>query len=197
MQFWKKINTYRLMILSRQVLLLVFCLLCVARPVCADGITISQASTRLVDDVYYLDAVLDFEFEDEVLKALQHGVAFNINIEIILKRERDWLWDPKIKEEILKIRLEQHPLSNRYIFTEINTGNRQQFGSLSDALARLGKVTNYFLVSEAVLSAGETYVCMIRAELSTESLPAVIRPAAVISGKWQMDSPWYSWTLER
>ena len=180
---------------KRLVMFLILVLM--ANTVIADGIVVSNATAFLEGDVYLVDATLEFEFDEEVLQALQHGVAFNIDIEIRLRRERNWLWDPKVKEEILSLRLEQHPLSNRYIITNINTGNRQQFQSLHDALNRLGEIDNYFLVSQAVLSPDENYICMIRAELSTETVPAAIRPAALLSKKWQMDSPWFEWVLER
>lgn len=161
----------------------------------AEGIVISQVSSNLVEDVYQLDARLEFNFEAEVIDALEHGVSISIDIIILIKRKRSWLWDPKIKEEILSFRLEQHPLSNRYLVTNLANNYRQQFLSLDDALEFLGTIKDHFLISQTVLLDDEDYICMIKAELSTETLPPVIRPLAFVSKKWRMDSPWYRWLI--
>lgn len=175
----------------------VLCCLIAAPCVLAEGIVISQASSRLVEDVYQLDAKLEFNFDPEMIDALEHGVSISIDINILIKRERDWLWDPKIKEDTLSLRLEQYPLSNRYLVTNINSDSTRQFQTLDEALDFLGTINNYFLVSQSVLSKDETYVCMLKAELNTETLPPAIRPIAAVSKKWQLESPWYEWQINK
>lgn len=178
-------------------IILVLCCIFTAQIAKAEGIIISQASSKLVDDVYQLDAKLEFNFEAEVFEALEHGVSISIDIIVLIKRERNWLWDPKIKEETLSFRLEQHPLSNRYLVTNLINGNRQQFKSAGDALEFLGTIKDHFLISQAVLADDENYICMLKAELNTETLPPAIRPVAFVSKKWQLDSPWYSWSIKQ
>lgn len=176
-------------------LLLACCCFIAANIAQAEGIVISQVSSKLVEDVYRLDARLEFNFETEVLDALEHGVSISIDIIILIKRKRNWLWDPKVKEETLSFRLEQHPLSDRYLVTNLANDYRQQFLSLEDALEFLGTIKNHFLISRTVLSDDEDYICMIKAELNTETLPPVIRPLAFVSKKWQMDSNWHKWSI--
>lgn len=174
---------------------IVLCCLVMAPCTLAEGIVISSASSKLEGDIYQLDAKLDFNFDPEMIDALEHGVSISIDINILIKRERNWLWDPKVKEDTLSFRLEQHPLSDRYLVTNLNNKNVRQFQTLDAALDFLGTIHNYFLVSRSVLSSDETYICMIKAELNTETLPAVIRPIAAVSKKWQLDSPWYEWKI--
>ena len=173
----------------------VLCCLAITPSVLAEGIVINHASSKLVADVYTLDANLEFNFDPELIDALEHGVSISIDINILIKRERNWLWDPKVKEDTLSFRLEQHPLSDRYLVTNLINKNVRQFQTLDAALAFLGTINNYFLVSRSVLSRDEKYICMIKAELNTETLPAVIRPIAAVSKKWQLDSPWYEWKI--
>ena len=197
MLYWKsaqvqpvKMNTsiYRL-------LTLLACLLA-AQITPADGIEISSASSKLVANDYQLDATLEFNFDAEVQDALEHGVAIIIDVIIVIKRERNWLWDPKVKEEILNFKLEQHPLSNRYLVTELASETRRQFSTIAEALDYLGTIENHFLISKAVLSEDEQYIGMIKAEVNTETLPPVIRPEAAVSKKWRLDSPWVEWSFE-
>ena len=163
----------------------------------AEGIVISHATSKLVEDDYQLDAKLNFNFDSEMKDALEHGVSISIDIIVMIKRERSWLWDPKIKEETLSFRLEQHPLSNRYLVTNLHNNSRRQFDTLEDALDFLGTIHNHFLISSSVLSKDGKYICMLKAELNTETLPAVIRPIAAVSKKWQLDSPWYEWQINK
>ena len=184
-----KAKTYRIIVF--------LCCLMTVPSVLAEGIVINHASSRLVDDVYQMDAKLEFNFDPEMIDALEHGVSISIDLDILIKRERNWLWDPKIKEETLSFRLEQHPLSNLYLVTNLKTNNRRQFKTLEEALDFLGTIHNYFLVSQSVLAKDEKYRCMIKAELNTETLPPVIRPIAAVSKKWQLDSPWYEWVINK
>lgn len=179
-----------------RVLIVLFCLI-MAPCVQADGIVIKHASSKLVDDVYQLDAKLEFNFDPEMIDALEHGISFSIDINVLIKRKRKWLWDPKVREDTLSFRLEQHPLSNRYLVTNLNNNNTRQFQTLGDALDFLGTIHNYNLVSRNVLSRDEKYICMIKADLNTETLPPAIRPIAAVSKKWRLDSPWYEWHLDK
>lgn len=194
MPYWKKCENV-ISMLSKQIIILIGSIF-IAATASGQSINIEQASSELVADEYRLSAELDFDFDKELLDALEHGVAINIDIIINIKRERNWLWDPKIKEDILRFRLEHHPLSKDYLVTNMLSENRQQVQSLSEALHILGTIDNYFLISQDVLKENQNYICSIRAELNTETLPPAIRPVAFVSKKWQLESPSYEWKLK-
>jgi len=181
-------NLYRVLIL--------LCCLLVQRPAPAAGIEIRSAASRLVGDSYLLDADLAFSFDPEVVEALEHGVAITIDIIIVVKRVRNWLWDPKIKRETISYRLEQHPLSNLYLVTEISSDIKRQFHTLPEALAYLSNIEGRFLVKQSALAVDAKYIGTIKAKVNTGALPAVIRPEAVVSKKWQLDSPWREWVIK-
>ena len=161
----------------------------------ADGIEIISAASVLSGEAYQLDARIEFKFDSEMRDALEHGVSINIDVTVLIKRERNWLWDPKVKEEVLNFKLEQHPLSNRYLVTELGSDSKKQFPTLEEALDYLGTINDRLLISKSALAADENYIGMIRAKVNTETLPAVIRPAASASKKWQLDSPWFRWSI--
>ena len=181
-------NLYRMLVL--------LCCLLAARITVAEGIEITSVTSRLSAETYLLDAKLQFNFNPEALDALEHGVAIIIDVIIVIERERNWLWDPKVKEETLSFRLEQHPLSNRFLVTDMQSDNKRQFPTLEEALEFLGTIEGHFLINQTVLSEDKRYIGMIKAEVNTETLPPVIRSEAAVSKKWQLDSPWHEWTIK-
>ena len=178
-----------------RILILIYCLLA-ADITLAEGIEIQSAASRLAGDNYVLDARLEFNVDPGLTEALEHGVAIMIDVNIVIKRERNWLWDPTVKKETLGFRLEQHPLSNHYLVTNEDSGERQQFQNLTDALSYLGTINGHMLINKDILASDSKYTGKIKAEVNTETLPAVIRPAAAVSKKWQLNSTWFEWVIK-
>ena len=63
-------------------MLLAVGLLLAATAAVADGFRVRGVETRLVEDVYYLDARVDLELSQAALEALEHGVPINIVFEM-------------------------------------------------------------------------------------------------------------------
>ncbi len=161
------------------------------------GFIVVNAELNSGETEYVLNADIQFHFSNEALKALEHGIALQIDIEMQAKRSRKWLWDKTIRKAALSKRLEHQPLSNQYLITDLNTGIKRHFQSLSHALKFLGTVRDYPFVGAATLEPGETYTTQIRARLNTESLPAPLRLSAYIASFWQLSSPWFKWTIQQ
>jgi hypothetical protein len=157
------------------------------------------ANTELNPDKteYVLNADIQFHFSKEALRALEHGIALQIDIEIQAKQSRKWLWDKTIRKAVLSRRLEHKPLSNQYLVTDLHTGIRRDFQSLSYALEFLGTIRDYPFVKSTTLDSGKTYTAQVRAKLNTESLPTPLRLSAYITSDWQLSSPWFKWMIQR
>jgi len=170
--------------------------LVISLPAQGQNINIRQAESALVDDFYVLNASLDFDFDEEVLDALNDGVQLLINIRIRLERVRGWLWDPTIKEDTILVILERHPLADSYQITKLKTGEKTQYQHLNDALLSLNRIENYSLINRDVLDPDSSYTGYIMATLEIETLPAPLRLVASVSRKLQSQSNWYSWKLK-
>ncbi len=162
-----------------------------------NGFIIENAELNLVGSEYRLNTDIQFHFSKEALKALEHGIALQIDIEVQAKQTRKWLWDRKIRKKILSQRLEHHPLSDQYLITELNTGIKHHFQSFYGALEFLGSINNHPFLEIASLEQGKTYAALVRASLNTESLPTPLRLSAYVSPDWQLSSPWYKWTIQQ
>lgn len=170
-------------------------LMLAAAPASAAGIMIESAALRLVNDFYLLDANLGFKLGKESLEALDNGVALELLIETELRRERAFLWDERIATVKQGYRLEHHALTKTYVIVNLITGDRQNFTSLADARAGLGKIRGVPILERRWLSPGRGYHARVRASLDIESVPAPVRLIAYFSSGWRLSSAWFEWSL--
>jgi len=161
------------------------------------GFIVESAELNSDGDEYALNAYIQFHFSKEALKALEHGIALQIDIEVQAKQSRKWLWDKQIRKKILRQRLEHQPLSNQYLVTDLDTGIKRNFHSFHHALKFLGSINDYPFLKLASLEQGKTYTALVRVSLNKESLPAPLRLSAYVSSDWQLTSPWYQWTIQQ
>ncbi len=165
-------------------------------PVVASDMSIEYATSTLVEENYVMDAFIEFEFDDEVITALSHGIPITIDIHIKVKRNREWLWDPVTRDETVSFRLERHALSDHYLLINLQTGQKEQFQYLDEALTDLGTINQHFLFDASTIDDQASYVGYIRARLDIESLPPPLRPMAYFSGHWRAKSDWYEWLVK-
>lgn len=159
------------------------------------GFLIKNAALALIGTEYRLNADIQFHFSKEAIKALEHGIALQIDIEVQAKKTREWLWNKKIRQKILRQKIEYHPLSDQFLITDLSTGNRHHFQNFHHAIKFLGTINSYPFLDSTVLKPEATYTAWIRVRLNTEALPTPLRLSAYISSDWQLYSPWYAWMI--
>lgn len=160
------------------------------------GLSVRHASTRVVNDVYLVDALLDYQFSPDTLEALSNGIPLTFVLTVEIHRRRAYLWDASEIKVRQSYRLSYHALSNRYLITNLITGNRRSFHSLDDAIAGLGIVNGVPVAERHRLDPGQSYELRLRAQLDVEALPAPLRLVAYLSPQWRLSSGWYRWELE-
>jgi len=173
--------------------ILILAILC--GPAAAKGITVDSLHSFKKDNRYLLDARISYDFSDEVLKALEHGVALHFNVEIETRMKRQLLWDKTINLDTLGYRLEYHPLSQRYLLTEYNRFRRDDFRTLEAALNNMGRISEYPYADADLFDPDRQYAIRIRVVLDSTYLPAPLRPLSYISTDWQLSSRWKSVAL--
>jgi len=196
-RFWKKAGNHRppaSRISTRFLSGLVF--LCMTSAAVASDISIAFATSAKVQDNYVVNAYITYEFDDEVLTALAHGIPLTIEIHIKIKRQRNWLWDPVVRDETINYKLQRHALSEHYLLTNLNDGSREQFQYLDEVLRTLGSLNDHFLFDESTVHPKASYIGFIKSELDIESLPPPLRIIAYFSPHWHADSGWYEWLVK-
>ena len=167
------------------------------RPERAGYFEVRSASTSLSKGVHVLESRLQLVLSDEALNALNSGVALRIELNLEVIRIRRFWTDPAEAELVVSYELEYRPLSQRYIVSNLNSGDQDSFATLYSALNNLGRVQGLPVVDESILEFDKTYRIRLRARLSTEQYPAPLRILFFWRDQWQLESEWFEWLLER
>jgi hypothetical protein len=152
---------------------------------------ILEASTRLVEEVYLLDARVAFDFTPEAIEALESGVPLVVELQIEVYEPRDMLWDSSDQRH----RIEYRALADRYLLTNLSTGELGNHTSLASALTALGRLRDFPMLDRRLLRVGVRYGARLRASLDVEALPLPLRPVAYLSSAWDLTSEWHDWLL--
>ncbi len=162
-----------------------------------NAFVIRQADLVLRDNVYHLNASIDYRFSGEAVSAIKNGIPLIIAMEIRVLRDRSWWLDKEIATLEQAYLLIYHALTEKFIIHNLNSGIQENYASLDNALRALGQVENLPIIDANLLEPGEKYLIELRTRLDIESLPAPMRPLAYISSDWQLQSDWYSWSWVR
>lgn len=158
---------------------------------------IKSVETQLRDDVYTLNAKIDYRFSDEALNALKNGVPLLVLMDIEVEKPRSWWLNKTVAELQQGYLLLYHALSDQFIISNLNSGTQENFYNLESALDALGNIKQLPLIDSNILEPDADYQVNVRTRLDIESLPAPMRPLAYISRQWQLDSNWVTWPLTR
>jgi len=169
--------------------------LLLALPVHASDFFITGIHTRLQENVYLLDAYIDYRFSDEALDALDNGVPLTFQLSIEIQRKRKWWLDANVADLQQRYRLQYHALSHQYLLQNLNSGAFYAFHSLAAARDAMGTLRDFPLLDSQLVEPNEHYEVLLHAELDIEALPSPLRPLAYITPAWRLNSDWYTWSL--
>ncbi len=158
---------------------------------------VRSATTAMVAGVHELQARLQLILSAEALDALESGVPLTIELKLEVIRVRGLWFDDVEASLTVTYELEYRPLSQRYILRNLNSGDQNSFATLYSALNNLGRIQGLPVIDDALLQPGSAYRMRLRALLSTRQFPAPLRILFFWRSQWQLQSDWYSWTIER
>lgn len=180
---------------ARLLVLLALLVLLRVTDVQAAGFDVIEASTRLGDGVYRLNAQIEYGFSEPALDALQNGVPLTIELLMEVRRRRSWVWDETVYSLVQRFRLEYHALSRQYLVHNLNSGERRNFSTRPAALRFMGRIHEFPLLDRSLLAPDRRYEGALRAQLALDTLPTPLRLFAYLSEDWQLTSEWYTWPL--
>lgn len=158
---------------------------------------VRSATTTLNAGVHELEARLQLILSQDALDALNNGVPLTIELNVEVIRARG-LWIDALEAALtVTYELEYHPLSQRYIVRNLNSGDEDSFATLYSALNNLGRIQSLPLIDDSLLQPDSRYRLRLRALLSTRQYPAALRILFFWRSQWQLESKWFEWTLER
>ncbi len=169
---------------------LFFCLFFCAQD-CLAEFAIHYAEIQLQEEVYVLDADLDYPLTGAVIEALHNGIAVTLVVAISIERERWYLWNETVADLKQRYQLKYHALIQQYLVKYLNTGIEETFPTLTSAVMSLGKLRGLPLLDRHLIDPQSTYRVSLKNYLDIESLPVPLRPMAYFSSQWRLSSNWY------
>ena len=161
------------------------------------AVTVKKAELQLKNDGYLVFAEIAYQLSDKALEALQNGIPLFWDVQIRVKKRRDYLWNKTIAEKALRYRVQYHALLNMYRIRNEISGELTNFSTLSAALAMMSSIHDIRLMDKTELDPEGRYVAGIRVKFDRESLPLPLRPSAYLNPQWNLSSDWYLWSLTK
>ena len=173
-------------------------LCCCAGLAATEGIHVKSAELTRNGDNYYLEANFEVGLTPTLEDALNKGLPLHFVVEFELIYPRwytAYLWNKSVAELEQHHRLSYNALTRQY---RLSFGTlHQNFDTLNDALALLGRLRRRFLVDADALDEGKIYEAAIRMRLDVSQLPKPFQINALASRDWNLSSEWFRWTLKR
>ncbi len=159
------------------------------------SVEIRSAYAELDDGVYYVNARIEFVLSSAAMDALENGISLNIELQIEVDRYRRIIWNDGIAGLKQRYRLSHHALTDRYVVTNINSGDTVSFPDLDAALEFLGRVERLPLIDASLLQADGRYVAAARVTVDVKDLSGPLKFLSRLWGNWKIASEWYKWPL--
>jgi hypothetical protein len=168
-----------------------------AAPAVADSgsFEIRNASSRLKDDVFFVNARIDYRLSDEALAALDSGVTLTIELQIELSRVRRFWLDKNVATLRQSYQVSFQPISERYVVRKLNSGEHDSYATLFSALTSIGRIIDLPVIDASLLEQDSRYEIAIRAVLDQDNLPGPLRLIDFWGSGFRLDSDWYRWKL--
>lgn len=159
------------------------------------GFVIRTAYTELLNGVYYLSADVDLSMNANALNALENGVPLTVEWQIEVIHPRFLLWNQRVATLTERYQISYHPLIQRFVIKNLNSGEQQSFGSYRDAILNLGQVNDLPVIDASLLQPHTRYLIRMRAVLDITDFPGPLKLIASLFKGWDLSSDWYAWVL--
>lgn len=157
---------------------------------------VQAAHDELIDGTYYIDAQIYLRLSTEAANALHSGLPLTIRIEAeYLRRLRLW-WDTTTAMASWRFQLTYHPITDRYVVLDTDSGSREAFKTLTDALQFIGHVDRLPVVAASEIEDDLRYDVRVRAVLDKTKFPGALALFAFARRDWSIASDWWQWRLD-
>ncbi len=144
----------------------------------AEVIEITRAKIESFEDGYRLDTIFDFDLNQELELAVQHGVPLTFKTEIALTRPR-WYWKDERAVSISQTTKISYDVFTRQYQVLVKIDNRgsvqQSYPTLEDAMLMIHRPSRWLIARRGQLKPGETYNVTLRMFMDLERLSKPIQ----------------------
>ena len=165
---------------------------------CSRGFTIDHLENRLDGRTIHVDGNITLKLTDDVRKALSKSIPLHLNMEFVLNRVRNYVWDKEVAIWTVPVIISYRPVSDEYVVNRPDMVNHEEsFDSQHAALERVGIFNDLNLPLPQPIIDDKEYILQARIKLDLGQLPAMMRPLAYFSSSWHLNSKWTEWPVKR
>lgn len=177
---------------------------------------INNAQISVQNDDYLLSADLVYKLSDDAKQALQNGVPLFWDVQILLERPRNFLWNKTLATINIRYRIQYHALLNLYRVTIVQTpsvktyqtesvhhlkdslkGEVYNFSTLFSALDFMSDLRHIPLLKSSPMPSEKPMFAKIKVSFDRDALPLPLQPIAYLKSEWYLSSDWTLWPLEK
>ena len=160
----------------------------------AINFNVHSAQLEKIENSYLLNAHLKYPLTARVKEAIENSITLTFWQAFRLVRsvpiiKHVWYRQKTVWMVELNYELRYHALSKQYTLKALDTGKLRNFPTLELALSSLGTIKAFNLPQAHTLDT-HNLTLQIRSGLNLYALPTPMRPGALISTKWHLNSPW-------
>jgi hypothetical protein len=158
-----------------------------------EEITLLFATLKPVDGNWKLDAAFDLKLNRSQEGAIKKGIPLQFVTEFEIQRVRDWWLNEDLAITSRTGRLNYSLLTRRY---QVETAEGfKAYDTLPEALAEIGRIEKWVVVSGKTLKPGMTYLASLRMRLDTGHLSKPLSISIFSGGKWEVEGEWHQWEV--
>jgi Domain of unknown function (DUF4390) len=155
----------------------------------ADGAAqLRVRGARLANGV--LTAQLQWQPNDAVLDALDHGIALEFLLRVRAYGPARFGWRPTLARADRHIELRYFPLSRRYQMRDLDRGETRTYGARGLLVAALEDL-HLALPTDWAGRAAQSFALSI--DLERDNLPGALRLPALLNADWHLSSGDFAW----
>jgi hypothetical protein len=155
---------------------------------------VRSAYVERVDNVYQLNATIDFELPEGARAAVRDGVPLTLHLDIVVHRQRSYWLDETVATLDQNYELLFHALSERYLVRNLNSGEQASYPTLDAALDALRVISNLPILDQALVRPNSRHEISVRASLDVRTMPDTLRFILFWADDWRQRSEWYTWS---
>lgn len=193
--FWREIGCRYVAIAAHYAMLLSLLMLCpISQAQSPTRMEIRSAYVEPAEGVFQLNATVNFDLPEGARAVVREGAPLALNLEIVVRRGRNYWLDDAIATLEQRYELVYHALSERYLVRNINSGEQASFATMEAALDALRVIADLPLLDEALIENGGRHEISIRASIDVHTMPDALRFVLFWADDWRQRSEWYTWS---
>jgi hypothetical protein len=167
-------------------------------PVLAQSKAVVRSASLALDasqELYELNAKVEIALPEAARKGIEAGLTLRIVYEIELARVRGYWPDATVAQLEQAHALSYHALSQRFLLSNLNTGEQLDFGTLQAALEHVGDVRGLPVIDADLVRPDTRYEVYLRAVIDLSTTPAALQWLLFWTDDWSTTSEWFIWPL--